>query len=144
MMDTAAFEASLESAAARAGDLTPQVYDRLFARHPEMRAEFWRDSRGAIRGEMLARVFEALIDVAGPRNFAAQVIGTEITTHDAYGIPREIFADFFTIVRDTVAAAAGPDWTPAMAAAWDQVLATVDTMVAARAAPGLAEPVPAV
>jgi hemoglobin-like flavoprotein len=126
----AAFEASLAAAAARGGDLTADVYDRLFARHPAMRAEFWRDGKGSIRGEMLARVFETLIDMAGPRAFAAPVIATELTTHDAYGIPRPLFAQFFAIVRDSVAEGAGPDWTPAMAAAWDAVLGDIDAMLA--------------
>jgi len=48
--DATAVEASLGAAAARAGDLTPLVYDRLFAAFPATRAEFWRDTRGAIRG----------------------------------------------------------------------------------------------
>jgi hypothetical protein len=84
---------------------------------------------------MLARVFETLIDMAGARAFAAPVIATELTTHDAYGIPRALFVDFFAIVRDSVAAAAGPEWTPAMAAAWDAVLADIDAMLAAAVEP---------
>ena len=58
---------SLEIAAERGGDLTPRVYERLFAREPAMRALFWRDGNGAIKGEMLARVFEAILDFIGAR-----------------------------------------------------------------------------
>lgn len=126
-----AIEASLAIAADRAGDLTPLVYDRLFARYPEMRAEFWRDGNGAIRGEMLARVFETIIDMAGPRVSADAMIGCEIITHDAYGIPREIFGAFFGIVGDAVATVCGPDWTPAMAAGWAELLGEVDAVIAA-------------
>ncbi len=139
-MDSAAFEASLEAAAARAGDLTPLVYDRLFARHPGLKAEFWRDSRGAIQGEMLARVFETLIDLAGPRVMADHYITTEITTHDAYGIARGHFTEFFAIVGETVAAAAGPDWTPAMAAAWGEALREIDAVLAAMPGPDGSQP----
>ncbi len=142
MIDTAAFEASLALAAARAGDLTPLVYARLFEARPELRAEFWRDTRGAIKGEMLARAFEALLDLAGPRAFADAYIGTELVTHDAYGIPRSVFGDFFAAIADTVAAVAGRDWTPAMAAAWAAVLAEADAILASVPALGTPQPLP--
>jgi hemoglobin-like flavoprotein len=131
-------ETSLALAADRAGDITPLVYDRLFASYPEMRAEFWRDRSGAIRGEMLSRVFETILDLAGPRAYADQMIECEIVTHDAYGIPRSVFTTFFRAVADTVAAAAGADFTPAMAAAWAALLADVDAIVAR--APGADTP----
>lgn len=126
-----AIEASLMLAAERAGDITPLVYDRLFAAQPAMRAEFWRDGSGAIRGEMLSRVIETILDLAGPRAYADQMIDCEIITHDAYGIPRSVFTTFFAIVAETVAAIAGPDWTPDMAAGWARLLADVDAIVAA-------------
>jgi hemoglobin-like flavoprotein len=114
----ASVEASLMLAATRGGDLTDAVYARLFARQPAMQAEFWRDRNGAIRGEMLARVFDAILDLCGPAAWAPAYLETEIVTHDAYGIPRDIFAEFFAVIGDTVAATLGPDWTPAMAAGW--------------------------
>jgi hemoglobin-like flavoprotein len=114
----AAVEASLMLAAERAGDITDAVYARLFARHPAMQAEFWRDKNGAIRGEMLARVFDAILDLCGPAAWAPAYLETEATTHDAYGIPRTIFTDFFAIIGETVQATLGPEWTPAMAEGW--------------------------
>jgi hemoglobin-like flavoprotein len=116
--DAGSVEASLTLAADRAPDLTEAVYARLFARHPAMAAEFWRDRNGAIRGEMLARSFEAILDLCGPAAWAPAFIATETTTHDSYGIPRDIFADFFAVIGETVAATLGPDWTPAMAKGW--------------------------
>ena len=58
-MSASLIEASLELAAERCEDLTPLVYERLFREHPEMEALFWRDTNHAVKGEMLARVFEA-------------------------------------------------------------------------------------
>lgn len=114
----AAVEASLMRAADCGGDLTDAVYARLFARHPAMQAEFWRDRNGAIRGEMLARVFDAILDLCGPAAWAPAYLETEAVTHGAYGIPRDIFTDFFAVIGETVAETLGPDWTPAMAAGW--------------------------
>jgi len=118
-----AITASLELAATRIGDPTTAVYARLFARHPAMAQEFWRDTAGNIRGEMLTRSFEVILDLAGPRAWGDQFLGTEIHTHAAYGIPPAVFADFLPIVGDVIREACGDGFTPAMAAAWQDVLA---------------------
>ena len=80
---------------------------------------------------MLSRVFEILLDLVGLRAYAHHMIGTEFVTHDAYGIPREMFATFFAVVGDTVRYAVGPGWTPAMATGWATLLADVDGLLAA-------------
>jgi hemoglobin-like flavoprotein len=130
--DAAAIEASLELAAERGGDLAPAVYARLFERQPEMRALFWRDANGAIKGEMLAKVFEAILDFIGPRSYAHNLIETEVITHEGYDVPRGVFATFFGIVAEVVAQACADDWTPAMASAWTRVLTDLDHFVAQR------------
>jgi hypothetical protein len=123
----AALEASLELAVARCGDPQPAIYARLFALHPAMEAEFWRDTSGRIRGEMLNRSLEMSLDLASPHapegGWGGAFLGTEAITHDAYGIDRAVFADFLPIVADVIRAAGGDGFTPAMAAAWDLVLA---------------------
>jgi hypothetical protein len=133
----AEIELSLELAA-ELGDPTSAVYERLFAREPQMRALFWRDANGAVRGEMLARVFEAILDFVGERRYAGHMIGCEIVTHEGYDVPREVFATFFGVVAETLAERLGPDWTPAMAAAWAALLADLDAYV--RAVPRIGAP----
>ncbi|WP_310497561.1 globin [Sandarakinorhabdus sp.] len=131
MTDRAALiEASFAAAIAAAGDPVPLVYARLFAMHPGMEAEFWRDRSGAIRGEMLTRVFEAIMDMAGPQQWARLYIESEAVTHDNYGISRHVFADFFPLVAATIRDAAGSALTPAMVAAWDDLLSEVSDMIA--------------
>ena len=130
--DAVAIEASLELAAQRGGDLSPPVYERLFAREPAMRALFWRDSNGAIKGEMLAKVFEAILDFIGPRAYAHHLIETEVVTHEGYDVPRAVFATFFGIVEEIVRETCAADWTPAMEAAWTRTLADLDHYVAQR------------
>ena len=122
MTDGATIERSLEVAAERGGDLTPAVYARLFARHPEMEAQFVRDTNGAVRGEMLQRVFEMVFDYIGEGAYAEGMIRNEVVTHDGYGVPPDVFPLFFDAVADTLREAAGEDWTPAMTCAWDQLL----------------------
>ena len=126
-----ALEASLDVAIARSGDPQPAIYARLFALHPAMEAEFWRDGSGRIRGEMLSRSFEMVLDLAAPHSpeggqgvagWGSAFLGTEAVTHDAYGIPRAVFADFLPIVAAVIRDACGDGFTPAMAAAWGLVL----------------------
>lgn len=124
-----AIEASLTLVSERVGDPAPLIYAALFARHPAMQAEFWRDRSGAIRGEMLARTFEALLDLAGPRAYADAVIGTEAVTHDAYGIPRTIFIDFVAIIASVVQSICADDFTADMAAAWATVEADASAIL---------------
>jgi hemoglobin-like flavoprotein len=127
-----AIEASLEIAAERGGDLTEIVYDRLFTRQPEMKALFWRDTSGSIKGEMLMRVFEAVLDFIRRRQFADHMIRTEVVTHAGYDVPPAVFATFFVLVAEVVQEACGPAWTDAMAAAWQVTLIELDTYVGDR------------
>src|SRR5207253_3077319 len=78
----AVIEESLERLAERAGDPTAEVYARLFVRYPEMEALFVRDVDGAVKGEMLAKVFECALDLSGPNAYAANFIACEVVNHD--------------------------------------------------------------
>ncbi len=121
-MDAGLIERTLEMAAEQGADLTPRVYARLFDAHPQMEALFVRDTNGAVRGEMLARVFEMIMDFVDRRAYAAQMIQCEVVTHEGYGVPPEVFGVFFRTVADTLRERLGARWTPAMDAAWDEML----------------------
>lgn len=117
-----AIERSLEIAAERQGDLTPRVYALLFVRQPHMEALFSRDRNDAIKGEMLMRVFETILDFVGERRYAHHLVHSEAVTHEGYEVPRDVFATFFGIVEEVVREACGSDWTEEMSAAWRQLL----------------------
>ena len=127
--DAAAIEASLEIASAQGGDLTERVYALLFARQPEIEILFWRDKNNLIKGEMLAKVFDAILDFIGPRRYADNLIRTEVHTHDGYDVPPKVFATFFGLVAEVVREACGAAWTKVMDAAWTRTLADLDNFV---------------
>lgn len=120
---------SLERAGDLGGDITGRVYARLFADHPEMEALFVRDTNGAIKGEMLMRVIEAILDFIGPRAFARTMIQCEVITHEGYDVPPDVFGVFFGTVAATVRDILGAEWTPALDVAWMQLLADLDHYV---------------
>ncbi len=127
--DAKAVETSLEIAAERGGDLRARVYELLFARQPPMEAHFFRDTTGIVRGEMLMKVFEAILDFIGERRYAHHLIQCEVVTHAGYDVPPEVFATFFGVVADVVREACGDAWTAEMAGAWKRTLADLDFYV---------------
>ncbi|WP_188763498.1 globin [Sandarakinorhabdus glacialis] len=132
MPDPAAIESSLTLAADRAGDPTPLVYARLFAQHPEMAELFCQDRSNAVKGEMLTRVFEAILDFIGPRNYADHLIRSEGAAHDAYGVPPAVFTTFFKVIADTLSDTLsdilGPDWTHEFETAWQSLLLDLEAL----------------
>jgi hemoglobin-like flavoprotein len=129
MTRAALIEHSLELAAERCPDLTPLVYARLFREQPQMEALFWRDKNSAIRGEMLARVFEAILDFIGDRLYAHHLIQCEVVTHAGYDVPPDVFQTFFPVVAATLEEVLGDAWTPEIAAAWRGLLSDLDFYV---------------
>ena len=129
MTRAALIEQSLELASERCPDLTPLVYARLFREQPQMEALFWRDKNGLIKGEMLSRVFEAILDFIGERLYAHHLIQCEVVTHAGYDVPPPVFATFFGIVAEVVRDACGGEWTAPMDQAWRTTLADLDYYV---------------
>ncbi|MES2033948.1 MAG: globin [Pseudomonadota bacterium] len=125
---TAAFAASLELVAARAGDPAARVYDRLFAARPEMAALFIGDRSGQARGQMLAMALETLGDLADGKPWAANMVRAERINHDQLGVPETVFATFFDVVHATFRDLAGEAWTAEMEAAWTAVLAIAEAL----------------
>ncbi|MDQ0466356.1 hemoglobin-like flavoprotein [Caulobacter ginsengisoli] len=127
----AGVEASLEAVAERDIDLTGRVYELMFAAFPDTQAYFWRDQDGAIKGEMLARVFEAILDFIGERRYADHMLRTEMVTHEGYDVPREVFVTFFGFVARATREALGQAWTGEMDAAWPGMLADIQSYAGA-------------
>ena len=120
-MDADLIERSLEIAAGH-GDMTARVYARLFAAYPDMEDLFVRDTNGAVRGEMLARVFEMILDFIDRGAYAAQMIQCEVVTHEGYGVPPEVFSLFFSTLAETLRDLLGADWDDPTDAAWSGMI----------------------
>lgn len=127
--DRALIERSLEIAAENGADLTSAVYARLFRERPELEAMFVMDTDGAVRGEMLSRVFAAILDLIGDGAYAQNWIRAEATTHEGYLVPREDFARFFEIVAECVREACGDAWNVEMQSAWKRLNADIAQFV---------------
>ena len=58
------------------------------------------------------------------------MIECEISSHDAYGTPRELFIAFFGVIAGTLREALGADWSPEIDAAWREMLSEIEGVVA--------------
>jgi len=123
-------EQSFELAAARCEDLTPLVYARLHREHPETRAMFRTEGGELVKGSMPAITIEAILDFAGERSGEFRTIECELSSHDAYGTPRDLFITFFGVIAATLRELLGAEWSPRIDAAWQQLLTDLQEMVA--------------
>ncbi|MEH2570335.1 globin [Bradyrhizobium sp. AZCC 2289] len=120
---------SFELAAARCEDLTPLVYRRLFEKHPEAAGMFRSEGSALVKGSMLALTIEAMLDFASERTGHFRLIECEVSSHDAYGTPRELFIAFFSVIADTLREVVGAEWSPEFDVAWRKLLDEIEGIV---------------
>ena len=120
---------SFELAAARCEDLTPLVYQRLLRERPETQTMFRSQGSDLVKGSMLVFAIEAILDFAGERSGKFRMIECEVTSHDAYGTPRELFFAFFGVIAATLRELLGADWTREIDDAWQDMLRQINGVV---------------
>jgi hemoglobin-like flavoprotein len=123
-------ERSFELAAERCEDLTPLVYTRLHREHPQTVAMFRTQGSDLVKGSMLALTTDAILDFAGDRSGKFRMIECEVSSHDAYGTPRELFLAFFGVIAATLRELLATEWTAEMDKAWADMLAEIKGIVA--------------
>jgi len=123
-------ELSFELAAERCDDLTPLVYARLHREHPETRAMFRTEGSEFVKGSMLSMTIESILDFSGERSGKFRMIECEVSSHDAYGTPRDLFVAFFGVIAATLREMLGADWSGEIDAAWKKLLIEIEGVVA--------------
>ena len=58
------------------------------------------------------------------------MIECEVSSHDAYGTPRELFLAFFEVIEATLRELLAAEWTAEMDKAWADMLAEIKDIVA--------------
>ena len=108
---------TLEMAAERVSDLSPMVYQRFFAAHPEATELFGNDEGNMIKGHMLNGILFAIMEQAeGSRQpHSASYWASD---HVAFGVSMPMVASMFSALIDSLAHCLGEDWHALMALAW--------------------------
>jgi hypothetical protein len=78
---------------------------------------------------MLALAIDAMLDFAGDREGNFRMIGCEVQSHDAYGTPRKLFSEFFSVIADTLREILGDEWSPEIEEAWRKLLDEIEGVV---------------
>ena len=60
-------------------------------------------------------------------------IECEMSSHDAYGTPRQLFVAFFSVIAATLRDILGAEWTADTDAAWRQLLDEIERTVSQHA-----------
>jgi hypothetical protein len=126
----ALIEASLAAAGECIGDPAGLVYARLFATQPSVAALFCNDKSGSVRGEMLARAFDTLLDFIGDQGFAPYFLRAERDNHAGYGVEPGVFMTFFEVIFEVLAGEMAAGWSVEMRDAWGEVLAEMRAVMA--------------
>jgi hypothetical protein len=94
---------------------------------------FRADGGELVKGSMLALAIDAILDFAGLRRGHFRLIACEVSSHDAYGTSRELFLDFFRVIRDTLHDLLGGEWSPDIDRAWKELLGEIVLLAGAPA-----------
>lgn len=86
---------------------------------------FRTDGSELVKGSMLTLTIESILDLAGERSGKFRMIECEMSSHDAYGTPRDLFLAFFGVIEATLRELVDADWTEEIDSAWRQLLADV-------------------
>lgn len=125
----AAIEASLVQVVERIGDPAPLVYARLFAAEPAMQPLFCNDKSGSVRGEMLARAFDTILDFVGDNGYAPHLLRAERDNHAGYGVEPAVFMTFFEVIFGALEAEMAGHWSAEVRQAWAEMLAEMRTVM---------------
>jgi hypothetical protein len=127
--DLAQMEASLGAIAERNIDIVPLVFERFFAAFPGQQEIFYNPDASCPR--MAGETLEALIGTAAGEPWVPTMITTFVDLHRNYDkISADDYARYVDLVVDTVATAAGADWTDDMARAWQAQAHRLNLLIA--------------
>lgn len=116
-LDAPVLQASFDLVLERAPDVTARFYAQLFARYPQARALFGRNTERA-QQEMLARALAAVIDRIEDAPWLSATLQAMGAKHVDYGVTEPMYAWVGEALIATLAEVAEDSWTPEVERAW--------------------------
>jgi hemoglobin-like flavoprotein len=116
-------QSSLALVSGREERVTERFYEILFARHPQVRPLFGRDTRE--QAAMLQETIVSVLDHLDDAEWLEERLHDLGRRHVGYGVTAEMYGWVAGSLVATFAEVAGDDWTPAMERAWHDALDVV-------------------
>jgi hemoglobin-like flavoprotein len=129
-LDTRSLRSSFDLALVREPRLTHAFYDELFARHPDARPLF-EGADMAVQEQMLGEALVAVMDHLEDVPWLQSTLAGLGAKHASYGVTTEMYDWVGESLVATLARANGGEWTPAVAAAWQDAYAAIVSMMLA-------------
>ena len=117
IIDTKLLRDTLEITLAKDDSFTERFYDRLFAKHPDVREMFFRHSPGA-RYKMFAQKLTSIVDHLDQPAWIDRELGSLASKHASYGVSAEMYAWVGEELIATLRETCGDSWSDAAEAAW--------------------------
>ena len=128
-LDAALLRSSFALVVERQPALTHRFYEVLFARYPQARPLFGKDTRR--QEEMLQGALVAVVDHLDDAAWLQQTLAGLGAKHVDYGVTAEMYGWVGESLLATLAEVAAEAWTPALERAWtDAYGAIVELMLA--------------
>ena len=109
---------SFELAVENAGDITPAVYEKYFARCPDSEALMTHIDE-LVRGKMMEEVYRLIMveDYGEEEGY----LNWEVDNHEmAYSVEPHMYESLFSALIDTVRESLGDEWNAEFEAAWQK------------------------
>jgi hemoglobin-like flavoprotein len=116
-LDADLLRASFATTLERQPALTPRFYEILFARYPQAKPLFGRNS-GRAQEEMLQQALVGVIDHLDDAAWLGATLAGLGAKHVAYGVTREMFDWVGVALLATLAEVLAADWNDDVATAW--------------------------
>ena len=116
-LDVIALRESFALVVERAPDVTARFYDVFFARYPEVRVLFGRNSRQK-QEEMLTKALVAVIDHLEDPSWLGGTLKALGAKHVGYNVTEEMYGWVGECLLITLSDVLGEEWTPRVAKAW--------------------------
>ena len=127
-LDVDALRESFELVITRSPTLTVRFYEILFARYPDVRSLFGRNT-AAKQEEMLSRALSAIIDHLEDAPWLTETLGAMGAKHVDYGVKDEMYAWVGYSLLETLAEVAAAEWTPRVESAWRQAYGAITDLM---------------
>jgi hemoglobin-like flavoprotein len=123
-LDVIALRDSFALVVERAPDVTARFYDVLFARYPEVRVLFGRNSRQK-QEEMLTKALIAVIDHLEDPSWLGGTLEALGRKHVGYNVTEDMYDWVGECLLITLSDVLAADWTPRVAKAWAEAYGAI-------------------